>query len=127
MREICTLLFFLVITLGSNAQSAVSSDSSARASSNSLQLNEKKLSKRDQTILTAAEQAIITDYINTLDPRVMSYQFINGELFVSLERGFRIFDLMEGFKERGVSLMYIEGKNMHFVNDDLKIETWSIK
>lgn len=94
---------------------------------NGLVIEKLQLSKRDQTSFSSTEKESIINYINALSPRVLDYKFTDVKLFVSLEPDLNIFDLMEGIKEKGISLVYYEDKEMHFVNDDLKIETWNVK
>jgi hypothetical protein len=122
-----TLLLFLLILAVSKAQTSTILTDSLPGKSHGLQILMKNLPKRDHTVLTSVEQATITTYLNTLGTRIRSFSFINGQLFVDPQSDLHVFDLLEGIKERGVSLMYISGNKMSFANDDLKIETWSIK
>lgn len=102
-------------------------NSSTKITSSIGQLPKNFLTKFDETNFSPAEESAINAYINSISPKVSYYTFDSGRLYVDIAQGFTIFDLMEGLKEKGISLVFYSGKEMHFVNDALKIETWSVK
>ncbi len=123
------ILLFVTTTIAGKSQisgGTALQDSSSRII-NISQTGKQRLEKLDETVFTNIQKTDIINYINTLSPRVTGYNFSNNYLYVSLEPDFNIFDLMEGIKVVGISLVYYEGSQMYFVNDDLKIETWTVK
>ncbi|MDP2385537.1 MAG: hypothetical protein Q8M29_04140 [Bacteroidota bacterium] len=127
MKKFYLLTIFVLTTIIVNAQFNGSSNPSSEKAINVIQLEKQRLVKLDETTFSAAQKTSIINYINTLTPRVVDYNFTDNYLYVSLESDFHIFDLMEGIKVEGISLAYYEEGKMHFVNNDIKIETWSVK
>jgi hypothetical protein len=121
------LLLFIISASTAKAQLTTTQTDSLARIGNGLQLSMKSLPKRDMTVLTGTEQTTINAYLNTLGTQIRSFTIINGQLFVDPQKDACVFDLLEGIKEQGIQLMYVNGHQMSFVNDDLKLETWSIK
>lgn len=129
MKKFYLIILFVATTIIGKSQSSEGTalpDSSFRVI-NISQTGKQRLEKLDETVFTNTQKADIINYINTLSPRVTGYNFSNNYLYVSLEPDFKIVDLLEGIKVLGISLVYYDGSQMYFVNDDLKIETWTVK